>query len=110
MEEDYKTYNLYRGLQKPFSLFGLKGINVIYGGVAIGGGMALFVIGYFIGGFIFGLAAALLVIVYCGFKIHFHMNNGLHMKDKYEGVWIVKHLIRPTFSGNVEGGKQQVNQ
>ena len=110
MEENFKEYNLYRGLQKPFSLFGLKGINVIYGGVAVGGGMVLFIIGYFIAGFFGGLIPALLLMAYCGFKIHFHLNNGLYVKEKYEGVWIVKHLIRPTFSGNVEGGKQQVNQ
>lgn len=110
MDDDFKSYNLYRGLQKPFSLFGLKGINIVYGGVAVGGGIVLFIIGYFIGGFIVGLVLTLLLVSHCAFKIHFHMNNGLHIKDKYEGVWIVKHLIRPTFSGNVEGGKQQVNQ
>lgn len=101
MSEELPEYEVYRGLQKPFSLFGLKGINVVYGAVGVGGGLVLFIAGYFLFGFLGGLIPTLILLGWCLNKILFHVKNGLHIKEKYEGVWIVKYLIRPTFSGNI---------
>ena len=36
---EYRSYNIYRGLQRPFKLFGLKGINIAWG---FGGGLVCF--------------------------------------------------------------------
>lgn len=29
--EEYQSYNVYRGLQKPLIMFGLKGQNILWG-------------------------------------------------------------------------------
>ncbi len=90
-----QEYNVYKGLQKPFCLFGLKGINVTYGCVGFGGGLVLFLAGYFLSGFLLGMLLCLLCLCYCGYKISYHIQNGLHNKEKYPGVWVVKNLVRP---------------
>ena len=96
-----KEYNVYKGLQKPFALFGLKGINVVWGAVASIGGMILFAIVYILAGLIPGLLAMGALIGFCVYKINFHLKYGLHNKDWMKGVWIVSGMIKPTYSGKV---------
>ena len=95
---DYQEYNVYRGLQKPFILFGLKGINIAWG---FGGGIAamlLFAIMYFVtDSFFFGLAGAVVVAGICIYKINYHNTHGLRNKTKMKGVWVPKNLIKSTF-------------
>lgn len=96
-----QEFHVYRGLQKPFTLFGLRGINVVWGAVASIGGMILFAITYMIGGFIVGLLAAGSLIGFCVYKINYHIKYGLHNKDLMKGEWIVSGMIKPTYSGKV---------
>ena len=98
MEQEYQVY---KGLQKPFTLFGLKGINVMWGAVGAGGGLVAFVIAYMIGGLIVGLLGLAAVAGFSIYKINFHLKYGLHNKDWMKGEWIVKSMIKPTFSGKV---------
>lgn len=102
-----QEYHVYRGLQKPFALFGLRGINVVWGAVAAIGGMILFAIFYLLGGFILGLLAAGGLIGFCVYKINFHIKYGLHDKDLMKGEWIVSGMIKPTYSGKVGKKKKK---
>lgn len=87
---------IYRGLQKPFCLFGLRGINVLWG--LVGGlvSILLFIATYIM----IGLLPAVLVFGtsggYCGYKINYHLKNGLHNKKRMKGIWMAKNLIKPT--------------
>lgn len=96
-----KEFQLYRGLQKPFTLFGLRGINVVWGAVAALGGLILFAIIYMLAGLVPGLLAAGSLIGFCINKINFHLKYGLHNKDLMKGEWIVAGLIKPTYSGKI---------
>lgn len=96
-----QEYHVYRGLQKPFTLFGLRGINVVWGAVAAIGGMILFAIVYMIAGLLPGLGAMGLLIGFCVYKINYHIKYGLHNKDLMKGEWIVSGMIKPTYSGKV---------
>lgn len=94
------TFIVYRGLQKPFEIFGLRGINVYWGAGAAGGGLIFFGIGYFVSGLVLGLILAVFPMGFCINKIRFHLKYGLHNKKKMEGVWVVRNLVKPTFRGN----------
>lgn len=96
-----KEFLLYRGLQKPFTLFGLKGINVVWGAVGAIGGMLVFAIVYSIAGLLAGLGGAACLIGFCIYKISYHLKYGLHNKDWMKGEWVVSGLIKPTYSGKV---------
>ena len=98
MEQEYQVY---KGLQKPFTLFGLRGVNVVWGAIAAGGGLILFAIIYMIGGLILGLLAAGALISFAAYKINFHLKYGLHNKDWMKGEWIVTSMIKPTYLGKV---------
>lgn len=95
--EEYPEYNIYRGLQRPFSLFGLKGINIVWGVTGVGGGFLGYIVFYYLFGFLWAMILTVLIIGFCGYKINYHMKNGLYNKKKMPGIWICKNLIKPTF-------------
>lgn len=93
-----KSYKVYRGLQKPFSLFGLKGVNVIWGAVGVIGSILLFfIVKIIFGNFLIGLLTALILAGFCAYKIFYHMKYGLRSKKWHKGIWMVKNLVKPTF-------------
>lgn len=94
---EYPSYNIYRGLQRPFNLFGLKGINIAWGVGGGLGGLITFAMFYWFFGFFGGLVAASILIGFCVYKINFHIKNGLHNKSKMKGIWVAKNLIKPTY-------------
>ena len=95
--ETEQEFKVYRGLQRPFRLFGLKGINIAWG---FGGGLVSFVL-FGIGFMVAGMPLAIPVLLVCGgfcvYKILYHNKYGLHNKDLMKGTWYVKNLIKPTF-------------
>ena len=94
---EYRSYNIYRGLQRPFKLFGLKGINIAWG---FGGGLVSFLAFagvYWLAGLFWALVAAGSVAGYCIYKINYHLKYGLHNKNRMKGIWIAKNLIKPTY-------------
>lgn len=92
-----KDFKIYRGLQKPFCLFGLKGINVVWGAVGAIGGILAIAIGMIAINLIVGLILGCAVAGYAVYKIRYHMIYGLQDKDRMKGVRIVKNLIKPTY-------------
>lgn len=101
-----KEFALYKGLQKPFVLFGLRGINVIWGAVGALGGLIGFAVVYTVAGLLLGLLTLAAIVGFAVYKINFHFKYGLHNKDWMKGEWVVKHMIRPTFSGKI-GAKRK---
>lgn len=94
---EYRSYNIYRGLQRPFKLFGLKGINIAWG---FGGGLVCFLafaLVYWLLGFFFALLAVACIAGFCVYKISYHLKYGLHNKNRMHGIWIAKNLIKPTY-------------
>lgn len=94
---EYKSYNIYRGLQRPFKLFGLKGINIAWG---FGGGLGcflLFACTYWLLGFFLAMLSAAVLAGFCIYKINYHLKYGLHNKNRMPGIWVTKNLIKPTY-------------
>lgn len=96
-----KEFEVYRGLQKPFTLFGLQGVNVVWAAVAFIGGMFAFAIAYMILNLWFALIAAAGVIGFCISRISYHLKYGLHNKNWMKGEWIITGLIKSTYSGKM---------
>lgn len=91
-----EEYNMYRGLQKPLVMFGLKGTNIgiaagtivgVFLGIAIGAGMSSFLLAV--------VLAAVPALIGAS-KLSRNSKEGLRRKKKYPGVWVVKHLIKET--------------
>lgn len=94
---DYNSFNIYRGLQRPFNLFGLKGINIAWGA---GGGLVGFItfaVCYMTMGFFMALLGTSLVAGFCLYKINYHNKYGLHNKKQMRGIWVAKNLIKSTY-------------
>lgn len=88
-----ETYRIYKGLQKPNVMLGLKGPNITW---ALGMAVAVLVtvlIFFFLNlGLLAGIGAALIPLGYGGYKIKYKMDHGLYDKKKHTGVLIVKNL------------------
>lgn len=99
MTAEHKGYNIYRGLQRPFKLFGLSGINIAWGFGGAGVAFLLLILFYSLFGMLSGLLAAAVVAGVSVYKVRYHIKYGLHNKNRMKGVWVVKNLIKPTYRG-----------
>lgn len=100
--DTYAEYNMYRGLQRPLVLFGLKGVNIVWGAGTFIGALIGMAIGLSFFGFLTGLLIAAAIGGYGYHRIRRNIQRGLHSKKEYKGVWIVKNLIKTTYSGNIK--------
>ena len=92
--EEYQSYNVYRGLQKPLIMFGLKGQNILWGAgtffaILVSVGICLSFFGFFI-----ALLVGASVLGFGIYRINKNIKKGLHNRKEYKGTWIVTNLIK----------------
>lgn len=89
---EVQDYQVFKGLQKPLELFGLRGRYIVWAAVSIGGGLLAFLIGYILFKFFVALIM-LTVILGTGIVLIFvKQHKGLHTKKVPKGIFIVKKL------------------
>lgn len=92
MEE--QAYKVYKGLQKPNVMFGLKGQNITLGLATVLGALVTVLASYFIGlGMMYGLGLSLIPLGIGAYKIKYKMDHGLYNKRKHKGVVITRMLM-----------------
>lgn len=92
--ENYPDYPVFKGLQKPLELFGLKGRYVVWGALTIGGALLVFMFGYMLFGFLVSLIIALIILAYGGIMIGLKQRKGLHSKKVRKGIFIFSYSKR----------------
>lgn len=91
-----QEYNMYRGLQKPLVMFGLKGANIGIAAVTLTTVMLCILAGSSMSSIFLGLGLAIVPALIGASKLSRNFREGLHRKKKYPGVWVVKHIIKET--------------
>lgn len=91
-----KEYKMYRGLQKPLVMFGLKGSSIGIGLGSVGVVIIFLILGISMFSVGVGLIMALIPGIIGYSKLRRNSVEGLHRKRKYPGVWVVKQLIKET--------------
>lgn len=91
MEE--RSFNVYKGLQKPIVLYGLKGENIAWALGTFAVTMVMFIALSSLAGTVPAIAGSLLPAVYGGYKVWHKMTYGLHDKKRHKGVLIVKRSM-----------------
>ncbi len=90
-----REYNVYKGLQKPIVLFGLKGSNIAWAAGTIAAVAIVFILASSMTGTVPSILAALVPAAVGGYKINYKAKNGLHEKKRHKGVILVRKTISP---------------
>lgn len=88
MADDYPSYPIFKGLQKPLEFMGIQGRYIYWAAGAVGVAILGFIVTYCLTGFLGGLIV-LVVTVGCGAAlIIVKQKRGLHGKKNDKGVFV----------------------
>ncbi|MBO5014178.1 MAG: DUF4133 domain-containing protein [Prevotella sp.] len=84
----YVSYPIFKGLQKPLEFMGVQGRYITWAACAIGGAILGFIIVYCIVGFLAGLIVLAVSLSTGAALIFFKQKKGLHTKKSNHGVFV----------------------
>ena len=87
-ENQYVSYPIFKGLQKPLEFMGFQGRYITWAACAVGGAILGFIIAYCILGFVVGLVVLAVSLNSGAALIFFKQKKGLHTKKEEHGVFI----------------------
>ena len=85
---EYVSYPMFKGLQKPLEFMGIQGRYITWAACAVGGAILGFIIVYCIFGFVAGLIVLAVSLCMGAGLIFFKQKKGLHTKKEDHGVFI----------------------
>ena len=85
---EYVSYPMFKGLQKPLEFMGIQGRYITWAACAVGGAILGFIIVYCIFGFVAGLIVLAISLCTGAGLIFFKQKKGLHTKKEDHGVFI----------------------
>ena len=85
---EYVSYPMFKGLQKPLDFMGIQGRYITWAACAVGGAILGFIIAYCIFGFVVGLIVLAVSLCTGAGLIFFKQKKGLHTKKEDHGVFI----------------------
>jgi len=94
LSDNNQEYPVFKGLQRPFEAFGLRGRYVFWGLGTVAGTLLTFLGGYAILGFLPSLIIAGTILGVGGVMILVKQHKGLHTKNTEKGLFIVCSNIR----------------
>lgn len=93
MEVYYDGYPVFKGLQKPLELMGIRGKFLYYLAATIGIAFMMFVIVAIIVGQLYGILAMAITAAIGYIFVFIKQKEGLHSKKKYKGIVLYKNIL-----------------
>ena len=87
-EQQYVSYPMFKGLQKPLEFMGIQGRYITWAACAVGGAILGFIIVYCIIGFVAALVVLAVSLSTGAILIFLKHKKGLHTKKEDHGVFI----------------------
>lgn len=87
-EQQYVSYPMLKGLQKPLEFMGIQGRYITWAACAVGGAILGFIIVYCIIGFVAALVVLAVSLSTGAILIFLKQKKGLHTKKEDHGVFI----------------------
>jgi len=94
ISKEYTKYNVYKGLQRPITFKGLKGVFIYYGfGLAAFSLVVLFVVNL-LQNFLTG-AISMVFVLFAGIvgMAMFQRKYGLYRKNTHRGIYVINSII-----------------
>lgn len=89
----YTEYPVFKGLQRPLEIFGLRGRYIWWAAGALFCGFLAFVILNISVGLLAALVATLVIVGFGFIAIQLKQRKGLHSKKEYKGIFIFHHAV-----------------
>ena len=93
-ENQYVSYPMFKGLQKPLEFMGIQGRYIYWAAATAGGAIIGFIAAYCLMGIIAGLIVLVVAITTGTGLIMFKQRKGLHTKKNDQGVFIYAYSKR----------------
>ena len=90
----YPEYPVFKGLQKPLEFMGLQGRYIFWAAGSGGAGLIVFIIVYFMTGFLYGMLSFAATLGAGIILIFIRQKKGLHTKKEMKGVFIFAHSTK----------------
>ena len=87
-EQQYVSYPMFKGLQKPLEFMGIQGRYITWAACAVGAAILGFIIVYIIIGFVAALIVLVVSLCTGAALILIKQKKGLHSKKEDHGVFI----------------------
>ena len=87
-KEDYLSYPMFKGLQRPLELRGLQGRSIYWAAAAAGGAIVGFIVMYIAVGFVAGLITLVVAVAIGAALIMLKQRKGLHSKKNDKGIFV----------------------
>jgi len=85
---DYVSYPVFKGLQRPLEFLGLQGRYIYWAAAAAGCAIVGFIIGYCVLGIVAGLVTLVVSVGIGATMIMVRQRKGLHIKKSDRGVFV----------------------
>ena len=96
-EDSYPDYPVFKGLQRPLEIMGLKGRYITWAAVTIGAAIIVFIVCYIISGFLLAITFLTIVLGIGGVTIFVKQHFGLYSKKIYKGIFVYHHKFKKVF-------------
>lgn len=90
-DNEYPSYPMYKGLQRPLELMGLQGRYIYWAAAAVIGAILGFVVMYILAGFVVGLITLVIAVGIGAACIMLKQRKGLHTKKNDKGIFVYCH-------------------
>lgn len=87
-KEDYLSYPMFKGLQRPLELMGLQGRYIYWAAAAAGGAIVGFIVMHIAVGFVAGLITLVVAVAIGAALIMLKQRKGLHSKKNDKGIFV----------------------
>ena len=95
--DSYPEYPVFKGLQRPLEIMGLKGRYITWAAVTVGAAILVFIACYIASGFLLALACLTVILGIGGATIFIKQHFGLYSKKIHKGVFIYHHKFKKVF-------------
>ena len=92
--DQYISYPMFKGLQKPLEFMGIQGRYITWAAIAVGGAILGFIIAYCIFGFVVGLIVLAVSLLAGAALIFFKQKKALHTKKEDRGLFIYAYSTK----------------
>ena len=92
--DQYISYPMFKGLQKPLEFMGIQGRYITWAAIAVGVALLGFIVVYCILGFLAALMVLAVSLLAGAALIFFKQRKGLHTKKEDRGVFIYAYSTK----------------
>ena len=95
--DSYPEYPVFKGLQRPLEIMGLKGRYITWAAITVGVAIVVFILCYIFSGFVLAIICLTVILGIGCMTIFIKQHFGLYSKKVLKGIFIYHHKFKKVF-------------